>query len=132
MHDSRNAPLKGDASSGGRPAARHEQDRRQYGERSLVDVPISRVERRKTNHRHEDRFPNVVDRAALFFRRRKLLVRVVNVSGSGVMIESDILPRIGEIVGLEFEGFDPLKAVVRWVRKGQIGLDVGEGAIDLA
>ncbi len=132
MHDSRNAALKGAASSAGSPAARREQDRRQFVERSLVDGPIPRVERRKTNHRHEDRFPGVVDRAALFFRRRKLLVRVVNVSGSGVMIESEIQPKIGEIVGLGFEGFAPLRAVVRWVRKGQIGLDVGEGAIDLA
>ncbi len=47
------------------------------------------------------------------------------------MIESDIMPRIGEAVGLEFEGFDRLDAVVRWIRQGRIGLDVGEGAIDL-
>jgi hypothetical protein len=48
------------------------------------------------------------------------------------MIESNIMPRIGEVVGLEFENFDRLQAVVRWVKKGRIGLDVGEGAIDLA
>src|SRR3712207_8450409 len=59
-------------------------------------------------------------------RRKKTLVRVVNVSASGVMIESGIMPRIGEKVGLEFEGFDRLDGTVRWVKQGRIGLDVGE------
>ena len=75
------------------------------------------------------RFDGAVERATIIFRRKKSLVPVVNISGSGVMIESGIMPRIGEKIGLEFEGFDRLEAVVRWVRKGRIGLDVGEGTI---
>ena len=131
MHEVRTAILSGDVKSVQSPAARKEKCRRQAGEQSLVDIPIPREERRTTNQRHEDRFPGVVDRATLIFRRKKLLVHVVNVSGSGVMIESNIMPRIGEPVGLEFEGFDRLEAVVRWIKRGRIGLDVGEGAIDL-
>jgi hypothetical protein len=46
------------------------------------------------------------------------------------MIESGIVPRIGEVIGLEFQGFDRLEAVVRWVKKGRIGLDVGGGTIN--
>ncbi len=130
MHDFRTAVLKGDVASAPAPVARKERCRRR-GEQSLVDIPIPREERRKTNQRREDRFPDVVDRATLVFRRKKLLVRVVNVSGSGVMIESNVMPRIGESVGLEFENFDRLMAVVRWIRRGRIGLDVGEGAIGL-
>lgn len=129
MHDLRTAILKGDVASAPARVAREKGRRR--GEQSLVDIPIPREERRKTDQRREDRFPDVVDRATLVFRRKKLLVRVVNVSGSGVMIESDISPRIGESVGLEFENFDRLEAVVRWIRRGRIGLDVGEGAIGL-
>lgn len=131
MHEFRTAILTGDATPIQGPVARKERCRRQNGEPTLVDIPIQREERRTTNHRREDRFHGVVDRATIVFRRKKTLVRVVNVSGSGVMIESNIMPKIGETVGLEFEDFDRLEAVVRWVKQGRIGLDVGEGAIDL-
>jgi hypothetical protein len=131
MHESRPSIRNADVTSEQASAARAEPCRRQAPERSLVAIAIPREERRRTNQRREDRFPEVVDRATIIFRRKKLLVRVVNVSGSGVMIESQILPRIGEVLGLEFENFDRLTAVVRWVKGGRIGLDVGEGSIDL-
>ena len=47
------------------------------------------------------------------------------------MIEAEIMPRIGETVGIEFEGFERLQGIVRWVKQGRIGLDLGEGSIDL-
>lgn len=131
MHESRPSIRNGAVTSAQAPAARAEQCRRQPAEQSLTAISIPREERRRTNQRREDRFPEVVDHATVIFRRRKLLVRVVNVSGSGVMIESEIMPRIGEVLGLEFESFDRLAAVVRWVKGGRIGLDVGEGSIDL-
>lgn len=130
MHELRSAILTGDVQSSGDPTSRKDRCRRNGG--SLVDVPIPREERRTTNQRREDRFLDVVDRATIVFRRKKTLVRVVNVSGSGVMIESNIVPRIGEKIVLEFKDFDRLVAVVRWVRQGRIGLDVGEGSIELS
>ena len=131
MHEFRTAIIKGDVKASETPVARKDRCRRQDGEPTLVDIAIPRGERRKTNQRGEDRFLNVVERATITFRGKKSLVRTVNVSGSGVMIESNIMPRIGEVIGLEFENFDRLQAVVRWVKHGRIGLDVGEGAIDL-
>ena len=131
MHEFRTAIVNGDVKASQTPAARKDKCRRQDGEPTLVDIPIPRGERRKTNQRAEDRFLNVVERATITFRGKKSLVRTVNVSGSGVMIESNIMPRIGEVIGLEFDNFDRLQAVVRWVKQGRIGLDVGEGAIDL-
>lgn len=130
MHELRTAIVNGDVQSALDPVSRKEKCRREGGG-SLVDIPIPREERRTTNQRREDRFHGVVDRATLVFRRKKALVKVVNVSGSGVMIESNLELRIGEKVGLDFEDFDRLQAVVRWVKKGRIGLDVGEGAIEL-
>lgn len=132
MHEFRTAILNGEPPASQAPGARKEKCRRRPAEPTLVDIPIPRAERRKTDQRNEDRFLNVVERATIVFRRKKSLVRIVNVSGSGVMIESNIMPRIGEVIGLEFENFDRLQAVVRWVKQGRIGLDVGEGAIDLA
>ena len=131
MHEFRTAILNGEAPAS-QGLSHKERCRRQSAEPTLVDIPIPRQERRKTNQRSEDRFLNVIERATITFRRKKLLVRIVNVSGSGVMIESNIVPRIGEVIGLQFDDFDGLQAVVRWVREGRIGLDVGEGAIDLA
>ena len=131
MHELRTSILNGETKSPRGPVARKERCRRQNSEPTLVDIPIAREERRITDHRHEDRFLGVVERATIVFRRKKSLVRIFNVSGSGVMIESNIMPRIGEVIGLEFENFDRLQAVVRWVKRGRIGLDVGEGAIDL-
>lgn len=130
MHELRSAIQAGQKPSES-VVARKESCRRQPGETSLMKLHIPREERRATNQRREDRFRGVVERATIVFRRKKSLVKVVNVSGGGVMIESNILPRIGERIDLEFEGFDRLEAVVRWVRDGRVGLDVGEDSIDL-
>ena len=131
MSETRTAILADDIKHGRKPAPRRERGPRQNGdEATLADVAIPRITRRRANHRQEIRFDGVVKRATIIFRRRKSLVRVVNISGGGVMIESGIGPRIGEVIGLEFEGFDRIEAVVRWVKKGRIGLDVGEGTIN--
>ena len=132
MHELRSAILTGDVRSTQDPVARKEEKcRRKAAGPSLVGIPIPREERRTTDQRREDRFQGVVERATIVFRGKKTLVPVVNVSGSGAMIESHIVPRIGERIGLLFDGFDTVEGVVCWVREGRIGLDVGEDAIDL-
>lgn len=131
MHEFRSAIMSGDVRAALDPVSRKERCRRSDREPSLIGIAIPRVERRTTDQRREDRFNGVVERATIVFRRKKTLVKVVNVSPSGVMIESTILPRIGEEVRVEFDGFEPVEGVVRWVKQGRIGLDVGEGAIDL-
>ena len=132
MHEFRSAIKSGDVKAALNPVARKERCRRNGEDGpTLVNIPIPREERRTTNQRHEDRFNGVVDRATIVFRRKKTLVRVVNISTSGIMIESAIMPHIGERIVVEFDGFERLQGVVRWVRQGRIGLDVGEGTIDL-
>lgn len=130
MHGLRSAILSGEAASSSL-ITNKERCRRQGTGGSLTELRIQREERRITNQRREDRHWGVVDRAIVVFRRKKLLVRVINVSSSGIMIESEIMPRIGETLAVEFEGFDRLQGIVRWVKQGRIGLDLGEGSIDL-
>jgi hypothetical protein len=130
MHGLRSAILSGEAASSSLITTK-ERCRRQTSGGSLTELRIQREERRVTNQRREDRHWGVVDRAMIVFRRKKLLVRVINVSSGGIMIESEIVPRIGEAVGVEFEGFSRLQGIVRWVKQGRIGLDLGEGSIDL-
>lgn len=132
MHELRSAIANGEVRPAATPVANKELCRRQDGfGGSLMQISIPREERRVTNQRREDRFRGIVDRATIVFRRSKTVARVVNVSESGVMLETEILPRIGESVGVEFEGFERLDGVVRWVKQGRIGLDVGDGSIDL-
>lgn len=112
------------------PVASKERCRR-HGEATLVGIDIPREERRRTNQRREDRIAGLIDRATIVFRRKKSLVPVINVSSGGLMIESALMPWIGERVSVEIDGHERMEAVVRWVRGGRIGLDVGEGAIRL-
>lgn len=132
MNEFRSAVRSGEAGKAAQPTTAKEKCRRdRTGEVSLASILISREERRTTNQRREDRYRGVVERATIVFRRKKVLVKVVNISEGGVMIEAAIEPRIGEQMRVEFEGFEPLQATVRWVRGGRVGLDLGERAIQL-
>jgi hypothetical protein len=130
MNEFRSAVQKGEVAQIMSPIAQ-DKCRRAKLESSLAGILIPRVERRTTNQRREDRYRGIVERATVVFRRKKVLVKVVNVSESGLMIEASVEPRIGERLAVEFEGFEPLQGVVRWVRDGRLGLDVGDGAISL-
>jgi len=130
MNEFRSALRNGDLAKAMSPVAA-DKDRRRRVEKGLASVLIPRTERRSTNQRREERYRGIVDRASLRFRGKTLLAKVVNISESGLMIETTIVPRIGEEVAVEFEGFEPLAGIVRWVRDGRIGLDLGEGAISL-
>lgn len=104
---------------------------RRNDEPSLMALKIARDERRATNQRREDRFRGVAERATIVFRRKKSLVKVVNISGGGVMIETGLVPRIGERIAIEFDGFDRVDGAVCWVKDGRIGIDLGDGAVEL-
>lgn len=131
MNEFRAAVTRGEPAPASSPVVAKESCRRQKMENSLSAILIPRVERRTTNQRREDRYRGIVERATLVYRRKKVLVKVVNVSESGMMVEAAIDPRIGEKVRVEFEGFEPLAATVCWAREGRLGLDLGDGAISL-
>lgn len=131
MNEFRSALRAGELNQVVRPAAKKENCRRRAADTSLTNILIPRGERRTTNQRREDRFRGVVERATVTFRRKKVLAKVVNLSGSGLMLEAPIEPRIGEKLRVEFEGFEPLYGQVCWVRDGRCGIDLGDGAIRL-
>ena len=131
MHELRTAILSGEVASLQNPVNRKERCRRNGGTGSLIAISIPREERRTTNQRREDRFPGLIERATIHFRGKKSLVRVVNVSRGGMMIESAVTPVIGESLVLELDNGDRVAASVRWVREGRLGLDAGDDAIEL-
>ncbi|HEX8444277.1 MAG TPA: PilZ domain-containing protein [Allosphingosinicella sp.] len=95
----------------------------------LAGSMVPRSQPRQAEQRAEPRHGGLVDRAILVFRGQDHLVRVLNISSRGTMIESEILPRIGESVTMQFESCARLLAVVRWVRDGQIGLNFNHDVV---
>lgn len=80
--------------------------------------------RRATDHRRDVRYPGAVDKAVVLMAGTRASVRVVNISERGVMIKTTIDPDVGESVMVEFDGFAPLRGVVRWVNKGRVGIEL--------
>ena len=99
---------------------------------SLTGIAIVREESRKTNQRREDRHLHLADRAVIQFRRKRLEVTVVNVSACGVMIESDIEPRVGERIHISFEGCNRTQCTVRWMKGPHIGLEFAQETVLIA
>ena len=81
---------------------------------------VNSIERRS-----EERHEGIVERATLWFRGAAHDVPVLNISSRGTMVESDIAPRLGETVLVEFPECSRIHAFVRWARDGRIGLNFG-------
>jgi hypothetical protein len=75
--------------------------------------------------RSEERHEGLVESATLWFRGAAHNVPVLNLSSRGTMVESDIAPRLGETVLVEFPECSRIHAFVRWARDGRIGLNFG-------
>ena len=83
---------------------------------------IPRAEKRMIDERTEVRHPSLSNTAALEFRGRKHVVRLINVSPSGAMVIFPHTPNIGERLLLQVLDRKPVWTQMRWVRDGRIGL----------
>lgn len=83
---------------------------------------VARSARRTIDERDEARLPSVSSTAALEFRGRRHVVRLVNVSESGAMVIFQHQPNIGELLSLQLLDRGNVPAQVRWVKDGRIGL----------
>ena len=128
MHEIRSSILAGDDKSV--TIARKSKSKREgAGPGGLAAIAIRREEARVTDQRAEDRIRDRVEQSIVSFRRRKYEVRVVNVSSRGAMIESDIEPRIGETLDIQFSDDNRTRCIVRWVREQRIGLEFADEII---
>jgi hypothetical protein len=89
----------------------------------LGAIAIPRQECRRTNQRRDGRHASLINEAVITFRRKRHIVPVVNVSSHGVMIRSDIEPRLGERMDIQFEECNRTTCYVRWMKSGQIGIE---------
>jgi hypothetical protein len=83
---------------------------------------IPRHEQRVIDERAEVRQPAVSNTAALEFRGRRHVVRIVNISPCGAMIVFPHVPNIGERLSLQLLDRGSVSAQVRWVKDGRVGL----------
>lgn len=93
------------------------------GNGGLAAIRIKREEARKVDQRREDRQLGVIETAVLRHQRRAHEVKILNVSSRGAMIESDLVPRIGARLDIQFADCNRTECSVRWVRGGRIGLE---------
>lgn len=89
---------------------------------SLDGGMIPRTVKRMLDERGEERLPADSATAAMDFRGRRHVVRLVNTSPSGAMVIFPQVPHIGEQVSLRLLGKGQVSASVRWVRDGRIGV----------
>ena len=89
---------------------------------SLDGAMIPRTVKRIFDERTEERLPTASATAAMTFRGRKHVVRLVNTSPSGAMVIFPLVPHIGEQVSLQLLDQGQVTARVRWVRDGRIGI----------
>lgn len=80
-------------------------------------------EQRKVERRQEPRPTGAAEQATVTFRQRELRVALLNVSRSGAMVAAEFLPKVGERLQVAFEGCNPTRCMVRWIRNGRIGLE---------
>jgi hypothetical protein len=80
-------------------------------------------EQRKIDRRHEPRSTGAAEQVTITFRQREHRVALLNVSRTGVMVAAEFLPKVGERLQIAFEGCNPTRCMVRWIRNGRIGLE---------
>ncbi len=89
---------------------------------SLDGGMIPRTVKRMLDERAEERLPASSATAAMDFRGRRHVVRMINTSSAGAMVIFPLVPHIGEQVSLQLLGKGQVSATVRWVRNGRIGV----------
>jgi hypothetical protein len=128
MHGLRSALLAGEGKAAAAQPSTEEECRRK-GARDPSRAPTPervRDDRRVAAQRKSQRHRQIVERATIYYGGKRALVRVVNVSARGLTIESPIVPAAGETMRIALEA-GSVDGVVRWVRRGRIGLDVAGG-----
>jgi hypothetical protein len=83
---------------------------------------IPRQATRTIDERAEMRHAAVSSTAVLEFRGRKHVVRLINISSSGAMVNFPHMPNIGERLTLQLLDRGVVSSQVRWVKDGRIGL----------
>jgi len=94
---------------------------------TLSGTMIPRTVKRSVDQRAEERVAAPAETGVLNFRGRNHVVRLVNTSSGGAMVIFPLVPHIGEQVRLQLLDRGSVRATVRWVRDGRIGIGFEPG-----
>ena len=89
----------------------------------LLAVPVPRAESRKHNHRTEHREVAGADQARLFIKRKRYVVDLLNLSGGGAMVRTNVPLKLWDRLHLEPAKGDRVECAVRWIKGDRIGLE---------
>lgn len=89
----------------------------------LAGLTVPRAESRTHNHRAEDRKPLSAEEARLFVNRKSYVVDLLNLSGGGAMIKTNLPLKLWKRVHLELGDNDTVECAVRWIKGDRIGLE---------
>ncbi|MEO5577844.1 MAG: PilZ domain-containing protein [Sphingomicrobium sp.] len=89
----------------------------------LGSVPVPREASRNVNHRDDDRHRLQAEYATLKVGRKNQQVDLINLSGGGAMIRTDVALTMWQKVHLGFGDCTPVECAVRWIRGDRIGLE---------
>jgi hypothetical protein len=89
----------------------------------LDGAMIPRSVKRMFDERGEPRDDGECQTAVLTHRGRNHVIRIGNISPSGVMVVYAGMPHIGETVTLQLLDHGAVAGQVRWVRDGRVGIN---------
>lgn len=89
----------------------------------LKAVAVPRTESRTTNQRGEDRQILGTGEARLFVGRKAFVVDLLNLSGGGAMVTTNVPLKLWQRVQLELAEGDGVECAVRWIKGDRVGLE---------
>src|SRR5687768_8400505 len=105
------------------PVMPAKQSRRASGGDGLTALKVARTEGRSHNQRGEGRNILSAEEARLFVGRRDYVVDLLNLSGGGAMIRTNVPLSLWKKVHLELGEDAKVECVVRWLRDDRVGLE---------
>ena len=97
--------------------------RKAVEENGLGGLSVTRNESRTNNQRSESRQVLTAEEARLFVGRKNYVVDLLNLSGGGAMIRTNVPLKLWKTVQLELGGSDCVECAVRWINGDRIGLE---------
>ena len=92
-------------------------------DKGLGSIPVAREEVRSVNHRDDDRHRLQAEEAVVRVGKKNHVVELVNLSGGGAMICTDLKLDMWQKLFLVLGDCDPVEAAVRWIRDDRVGLE---------
>ena len=123
MNSFRSALDKGDGLHPSGPAMPAKKPSGAKDDRGLGSVSVAREEVRSVNHRDDDRHRLQAEQAVIRVGKKRHAVGLVNLSGGGAMICTDVALDMWQKVFLMLGDCDPVEAAVRWIRGDRVGLE---------